>query len=88
MCKIAPGRPMMSSFAFQAKTVMKQCGKIGNVEAAANLIGGRYDFILRCCHILRLKCPKMKMEEAEYIILCGNGTIHSSLRQWHIWPSQ
>jgi hypothetical protein len=64
----------MSSFAFQAKTVMKQCGKIGNVEAAANLIGGRYGFILRCCHILRLKCPEITMEEAEYIILCGNGT--------------
>jgi hypothetical protein len=74
ICKIAPGRPMMSTFSFQPKTVMKQCGKIGNVEAAANLIGGRYGFILRCCHILRLKFPEIKMEEAEYIILCGNGT--------------
>lgn len=73
ICKLALGRPTISTFTFQVKTVMKQCGKIGNVEAAANLIGGRYGFILRCCHIIRLKFPEIKMEDAEYMVLCGDG---------------
>lgn len=73
ICKLAGGRQLSSRFAFQGSTVMRNCGAIRNVEAAANLIGGRAGFILKCCHVVQMKFLEVNMEEAEFAVLRGDG---------------
>jgi len=77
ICTLAGRRSASSRFAFQGSTVMKECGLVGNVEAAANLIGGKSGFVLKCCTVIRMKFPEVTMDEAEDALLRGDGRCRS-----------
>lgn len=56
------------TFAFDGKTVMRQCALAGNIRGGANLIGGKNGFVLSCCDILMLEL-QISMEDAEAFFL-------------------
>jgi hypothetical protein len=49
-------------------TLMRQCTLTGDVEAGANLIGGKNGLVLECCHIL-IEQLGMEMEDAERFLV-------------------
>ena len=58
-------------FSFDSVAVMKQCVKMNNAQAAANLIGGHSGLILKCAHILSFE-SHFTMKEAEQLLLGRN----------------
>jgi hypothetical protein len=53
MCYHA-GRPTLEEplFPMNSVNLMQQCTLVGDVEAGANLVGGKNGLILECCHVL------------------------------------
>lgn len=60
------GRPTFEEplFPMNSATLMQQCTFVGDVEAGANLIGGKNGVILECCHVL-IEELGMEMDAAE-----------------------
>jgi len=52
VCKLAGRQAANSIFAFDCVLVIKQCARIGNVNAVANLIGGHDGLVLQCANII------------------------------------
>ena len=50
--------------------LMRQCTVVDDVEAGANLIGGKNGLILECCHVLIVEIG-LSMDEAEAYLLSG-----------------
>merc|ERR1712032_332045 len=65
VCNIA-GRPTsdVPLYFFDSITLMKQCAKMNNVMAAANLIGGHDGLVLKCAHIL-IEITGFNMQQAQ-----------------------
>lgn len=55
-------------FALNSIALMRQCTLVGDVEAGANLVGGKNGLVLECCHIL-MQEKGMNMDEAEDFLL-------------------
>jgi hypothetical protein len=66
-CDMA-GRPGPTTFPFDASKVMQQCAAASNVSAAANVVGGKNGFVLKCCDIL-VRHAGLDMVAAESFIL-------------------
>jgi len=83
LCDLA-GRysPYESAFAFDSATVTRLCAISENVQAAANLIGGRNGFVLKCADVL-MTCVGMTMDKAENYLLTGEVNVGPP-RQIHI----
>jgi hypothetical protein len=62
------GRPGPTTFPFDASKVMQQCAAASNVSAAANVVGGKNGFVLKCCDIL-VRHAGLDMVAAESFIL-------------------
>jgi len=66
-------------FSFDSVAVMKQCVKMKNAQAAANLVGGHSGLLLKCAQILSTE-SNITIQAAEQI-LCG-GNIAFTLRNF------
>lgn len=55
-------------FVLDGPSLMRQCTLAENIQAGANLLGGKNGLILECCDIL-LSCTGMKMEAAEAFLV-------------------
>jgi len=58
-------------FVPDSSALMRQCTLAGNVEAGANVVGGKNGLILECCHIL-IEEIGLDMEEAEAFLISEN----------------
>ena len=57
-------------FAFDNESVMKQCATMGNIRAAANLLGGNDGLVLRCANII-VHGDATKVHGAEEYLIRG-----------------
>jgi hypothetical protein len=55
-------------FALNIAALMRHCTLVGDVEAGANLVGGKNGLVLECCHIL-IEERGLNMDEAEDFLL-------------------
>ena len=64
------GKPTLDEFifVFDSASVMKQCALMGNIGAAANLIGGNDGIVLRCANIITFGDAN-RIQEAEEFLL-------------------
>ena len=64
------GKPTLDEFifVFDSASVMKQCAIMGNIGAAANLIGGNDGIVLRCANIITFGDAN-RIQEAEEFLL-------------------
>eukprot|EP00551_Chaetoceros_affinis_P020546 CAMPEP_0203743610 /NCGR_PEP_ID=MMETSP0092-20131115/59532_1 /ASSEMBLY_ACC=CAM_ASM_001090 /TAXON_ID=426623 /ORGANISM="Chaetoceros affinis, Strain CCMP159" /LENGTH=228 /DNA_ID=CAMNT_0050630913 /DNA_START=87 /DNA_END=773 /DNA_ORIENTATION=- len=68
-CYLA-GRPTSdeTGFTFDSASVMKQCALMGNIGAAAYLIGGNDGIILKCANIITYGDASRIQEAEEYLV--------------------
>jgi len=70
VCEMA-GKKMESKFMFDSANVLRQCGLIGNVKAAAFLVGGKNGLILECVDLLTSQMD-IEIKDAETALFAAS----------------
>ncbi len=55
-------------FAFDSKVATRQCASMGNISAAANLIGGNDSILLRCARVIASGKTELIQTAEEYLV--------------------
>ena len=70
VCEMA-GKKMESKFMFDSANVLRQCGLIGNIKAAAFLVGGKNGLILECVDLMTSQMD-IEIKDAETALFAAS----------------